>query len=244
MADPKKYELYVEGRNDQCIIGSIGYQKGHKQDPKGYILRFGENNVEIKENKNGQNGNDDKAYEMFQNALTTPQQYGAIALVVDADAIKHKNVQDRLNRFIDIIDKETGSKKVYDTNISLKKDGIILKPTNKFADIFPKVGLWIMPDNKNTGAIEHFLWKSGANEDYINTYNAAEKIVKEYEQDKSNPPVMHYIQNHHHKALVHTFLAWVEDPGNPMGTSVDKKCWNINADLVNDFMNWLNNLYC
>lgn len=244
MADSKKYELYVEGRNDQCIIASIGYQKEHKPDKDKYELKFGDNIVVIKYNKNNKNGSDDTAYMLLQDALTAPKQYGAIAIIVDADALKNKKAQDRLNRFITIVNKVNDSEIIYDTTISLKNEGIILKPADKFAGIFPKVGLWIMPDNQNTGAIEHFLWRCGVKQDYTNTYNNVEKIVTEFEKDQKQPPIMHYIPNHHHKALVHTFLAWVEDPGNPMGQSVDKKCWNIDSDLVNLFMNWLNNLYC
>lgn len=244
MVDSKKYELYVEGRNDQCIIASIGYQKKLKPNKDKYELKFGDNIVAIKYNKNDQSGSDDTAYKMLQDALTTPKQYGAIAIIVDADAYKNKKAQDRLNRFIEIVDKVNDIENIYDTTISLKNEGIILEPNDKYADIFPKVGLWIMPDNQNTGAVEYFLWKSGVNPEYINTYNAVEKVVTDYEQDKSNPPIMHYISNHHHKALVHTFLAWVEGPGNPMGQSVDKKCWNIDSDLVNLFMDWLNNVYC
>ena len=244
MADSKKYELYVEGRNDQCTIASIGYQKGLKPNKDKYELKFGDNIVAIKYNQNNQSGSDDTAYKMLQDALTTPKQYGAIAIIVDADALKNKNAQDRLKRFIEIVNKVNESEIIYDTTISLKSEGIILEPNSKYADIFPRVGLWIMPDNQNAGAIEHFLWKSGVNPDYINTYNAVEKVVNEYEQDQSDPPIIHYISNHHNKALVHTFLAWVEDPGNPMGQSVDKKCWNINSAIVNDFMNWLSKVYC
>lgn len=244
MSDSKKYELYVEGHNDQCIIASIGYQKKLKPNKDKYELKFGDNIVAIKYNQNDQSGNDDKAYEMLQNALTAPQQFGAIALIVDADADKHKKAQDRLNRFIEIVNIINDSENIYDTTISLKNEGIILEPIEKYVDIYPKVGLWIMPDNQNTGAIENFLWQSGVNTKYSNTYHTVAELVTKFEQDKSNPPITHYIPNHHHKALVYTFLAWVEDPGNPMGRSIDKECWNIESVIVNEFMNWLNKLYC
>lgn len=243
MEDDKKYELYVEGRNDQCIIASIGYQNNLKPDKDKCALLFGEHLVNIKCDNKKSNGSDDTAYELFKDALTIPQQYGAIAIIVDADDIDKKRAQDRLQKFIKIINAATAKEKVYDTNISLSANGIVLSPLKEHSAIYPQLGLWIMPDNKNSGAIESFLWQGGPKTDYQDTYNEVNRIVSELEK-KDNPKIMHYIGNHHNKALVHTFLAWVEDPGNPMGTSIDKKCWNINAKLVKDFIDWLARVFC
>ncbi len=243
MGDDKKYELYVEGRNDQCIIASIGYQNNIKPYKDKCALLFGDHLVNIKCDNKKSNGSDDTAYELLKDALTIPQQYGAVAIVVDADDFNQKRAQDRLRKFINIVNKATAEEKVYDTNVSLRADGIVLTPTKQYASIYPKIGLWIMPDNHNTGAIEHFLWQCGVEQKYNNTYSTVENTINQLEKKQDNPPVTHYISNHHHKALVHTFLAWVEEPGNPMGTSVDKKCWNINTKLVNDFIEWLTKVF-
>ena len=242
MDKEKKYELYVEGVNDKCVIASIGYQRGVKPSHDKYELKFGEHLMSIKCDKNGRNNNDATVFNLLRDALTIPQQYGAVAVVVDADDFNGKRAEDRVNKFLDIIAENNKGNEIYDLNIKLSDRGILLVPKESYQNIFPKVGLWIMPNNNETGAIESFLWQSGPKADYQDTYNEVDKIVTELERRK-NPKIMHYIENHRNKALVHTFLAWIEDPGNPMGTSVDKKCWNIQNALVESFFNWLDAVY-
>jgi hypothetical protein len=48
---------------------------------------------------------------------------------------------------------------------------------------------------------------------------------------------------HKSKARIHTWLAWQEDPGTPMGLAITKSYLDTNQELCNLFVNWLNNLF-
>ena len=48
---------------------------------------------------------------------------------------------------------------------------------------------------------------------------------------------------HFAKAKIHTWLAWQEDPGTPMGSAVTKKYLTTTPPICQAFVNWLNALY-
>ncbi|MDR6194238.1 DUF3226 domain-containing protein [Siphonobacter sp. SORGH_AS_0500] len=52
-----------------------------------------------------------------------------------------------------------------------------------------------------------------------------------------------YKDIHKAKALIHTWLAWQEDPGTPMGLGITKSYLNHNHELAIRFVTWLNALF-
>ena len=56
-------------------------------------------------------------------------------------------------------------------------------------------------------------------------------------------PDRRFTQEREPKAIVHTWLAWQEDPGLPMGLSVTNDCFDLNAPEVDAFVSWLKRLY-
>jgi len=46
------------------------------------------------------------------------------------------------------------------------------------------------------------------------------------------------------KAVIHTWLAWQEEPGKPLGTAITAKYLDAGVPEVNDFINWLRQLFC
>ena len=50
-------------------------------------------------------------------------------------------------------------------------------------------------------------------------------------------------RSHKAKARIHTFLAWQEDPGTPMGLAITKKYLQADSDSCLPFIEWLNNLF-
>lgn len=231
----KKYELYVEGDNDRCIILSLGHKRNLKPNKSERKLKFGENLVEVKSEKS----NDEQVYNFLRLALTNPSNYGALGIVIDADDFDNKRYSDRVSNFKEIL-KSIGDE-IYDTENSLTQNGIIFSPKGE-KDRYPKVGIWVMPDNNTTGAIEKFLWDAGVQDIYKDTYEKVLEVIKEIECENEKK-IRHYIDNHHFKALVHTLLSWVEEPGNPMGTSIDKCVWKTAEQNQEKFFNWLNELY-
>lgn len=45
------------------------------------------------------------------------------------------------------------------------------------------------------------------------------------------------------KALLHTWLAWQEEPGGPMGQAITKRYLNANAPYAQELMSWIRQLF-
>ena len=52
-----------------------------------------------------------------------------------------------------------------------------------------------------------------------------------------------FADGHHSKALIHTWLAWQEDPGTPMGQAVTKRYFAVEGPRVTGFLDWLKRLF-
>ena len=103
--------------------------------------------------------------------------------------------------------------------------------------ILPDVGIWIMPDNSSEGMLEHFIKHLIPEDD--NLIGRAEQTVQKLIDDNMN----RFIKKHKLKAEVHTWLAWQEQPGIPMGLAIKKEYLDTNKELANKFVNWLNKLF-
>lgn len=114
------------------------------------------------------------------------------------------------------------------------KDGTIIEPTDDDDKFLPRLGFWIMPDNQSTGILEDFLHslipESGS------LYSHVTKSV-------DSIPDRRFTQEKEPKAIVHTWLAWQEDPGLPMGLSVTNDRFDLDAPEVDAFVSWLKRLY-
>ncbi len=106
-------------------------------------------------------------------------------------------------------------------------------------DIYPRIGIWLMPDNLQSGMLEDFVKLLIRPDDLLSPF--VEKILFEIEgQDISN----RYNKDiHRAKAFVHTWLAWQQEPGRPMGTAITATYLDHNTDLCLRFVNWLNHLF-
>ena len=112
--------------------------------------------------------------------------------------------------------------------------GAIIYPNN-IDDI--KIGVWIMPDNNNNGMLEDFV--AFLIPDGDNLLPEVDSALANIEEKGLN----RYKLIHHSKARIHTWLAWQEDPGTPMGAAVTKKYLTTIPPICQEFVNWLNALY-
>lgn len=48
---------------------------------------------------------------------------------------------------------------------------------------------------------------------------------------------------HQPKAHIHTWLAWQEEPGTPMGLAITKRYLNADAPYVQQLMDWISRLF-
>ena len=100
----------------------------------------------------------------------------------------------------------------------------------------PKVGIWLMPDNQTSGALEIFLRAMVPPDDLLWKY--AEECVT------GLPIVPSAERNWTNKAVLHTWLAWRKDtPGKPIGQAVTSRDFNPYAENSLGFVDWLRRLF-
>lgn len=166
-----------------------------------------------------------KMFDLSINEQSTKYDY--VGLVVDADT----NIQ---GRWESIKEKVSKSNKYKDIPNELPPKGLVLNPSENYS---PKIGVWIMPNNNTKGMIEDFV---------ANLVDDKDELMEEAEQvlnslEKRN--IQRYKTVHRAKAKIHSFLAWQDEPGKPMGQAITAKILNPNSDKANDFINWLEELY-
>lgn len=146
-----------------------------------------------------------------------------IGIVVDAD----ENLDGKWSKLQSIF-----TKSGYQFPESPNQSGTIINKED-----FPKVGIWIMPDNNEKGMLEDFIKQLVPDDDRLMKY--VEESLLNIESSK----VQKYKEVHKSKARIHTWLAWQETPGSPMGLAIKKTYLDTNKELCVKFVNWINTLY-
>ncbi len=150
-----------------------------------------------------------------------------LGIIVDADAgvtSRWASLRDRLT------DDECGFRPenvppIHDSN------GAILRQDGR-----PTVGVWIMPNNEDAGALEMFLRTLVPGDDPL--WNYAGECV-------TNLPVLPATasDNWKNKAHLHTWLAWRGDtPGKPIGQAMNARDFDPFAPDAMAFMAWVRRL--
>jgi hypothetical protein len=100
-----------------------------------------------------------------------------------------------------------------------------------------RIGVWTMPDNKTDGMLEDFIAFLVPEKDQL--LPIADNVLLEMEQQHLNK----YSSYHKAKARIHTWLAWQEEPGTPLGQSITKKYLSTDKETCLRLINWLNGLF-
>ncbi len=95
------------------------------------------------------------------------------------------------------------------------------------------VGLWIWPNNSLDGDLERFASFLVPGEDLLLSY--AETVI-------ANLPTNLFQPSQRHKALIHSWLAWQESPGEPLGRAIQNKCLDAKSPAGESFAKWLTKL--
>lgn len=103
-------------------------------------------------------------------------------------------------------------------------------------DYRARVGVWLMPDNRTSGALEHFL-KDLVDENDPLLALAHESTAAAHERGATFPEVKHM------KAVIHAWLSWQEEPGRPFGTAIAAKYFNADSEAALSFLRWFDELY-
>jgi hypothetical protein len=115
---------------------------------------------------------------------------------------------------------------------NLPESGLISSNTTNM-----KVGIWIMPDNNLNGMLEDFI------SFLIPQNDKLLPIVQTTLDDIERRNLNNYSPNHRSKATIHSWLAWQEDPGIPMGLSITKKYLSTDEATCQKFIHWLTELF-
>ena len=100
--------------------------------------------------------------------------------------------------------------------------------------LLPRAGIWLMPDNQTTGILENFL----------QSFLPRESTLVEYvKQCVANIPDKKFRSSDESKALIHTWLAWQENPGLPFGSAITAGFLNPMCPQADSFIVWLRNLF-
>ena len=148
---------------------------------------------------------------------------GRLGIIVDADtdlASRWQSLRDKLIK--------SGYSIV---PIEPKPEGTIIQQEGQ-----PVVGIWLMPNNKVTGMLENFVSFLVPSDDIL--WPMAEDILqKVIEKDRRFP------QTQAIKAHIHTWLAWQEEPGRPMGQAITKRYFDASAPHAQQLITWIRQLF-
>ncbi len=102
--------------------------------------------------------------------------------------------------------------------------------------LLPRVGIWIMPNNRLDGTLETFLRFLVPEDDKLLPH--AERIIDELPNvepsaEKRFKPI------HRQKALMHTWLAWQQEPGKPYGQAITARYLDTSLPIAQTFAVWL-----
>lgn len=103
------------------------------------------------------------------------------------------------------------------------------------SEALPRLGVWIMPDNDSPGALEDFAALLVPEDDVL-WERARDAVDAIPENDRLFPA------GRRSKAHMHTWLAWQESPGSPMGQAIGKGDLRADAPAAQRFVAWLGRL--
>lgn len=111
--------------------------------------------------------------------------------------------------------------------------GTVLLPTDEFQ---PRIGFWLMPDNRLPGMLEHFVQFLVPEGDRLREY--ARQVI-----DAMPAEERRFREVHRAKAEIHTWLAWQKQPGLPLGLAIKTRYLDAGCAEATRFVDWLGRLY-
>ncbi len=99
----------------------------------------------------------------------------------------------------------------------------------------PKLGFWLMPNNQDSGMLEDFCAELAE--------PASLAFARQCVEEAQIRNVTTFKVVHHSKAVIHTYLAWHDEPGYPLGKAITKQALRPHTEVAVKFTNWLINLF-
>lgn len=206
--DPKRCAWYVESPNDLFVFV-------HLMEHYGVSLGF---DLE-------QKGGVDRVLETLEAQLVRKNafQFERIGIVVDAD----EDIGKRWRRVRAILERSGY------TSVPEHPDphGTIITEPDR-----PTVGVWIMPDNRLPGELEHVIAFLIPGNQENTLWQYARMIVEQL-------PERRFAEQDTIKANMHSWLAWQARPGTPMGLAVAQKFLDPGVPEAGRFVQWVQRLF-
>ena len=98
--------------------------------------------------------------------------------------------------------------------------------------LLPRVGIWLMPDNQANGILENFLRFLVPEGDSLFAH-------VEYAIESIPPKQCRFSELKKPKAMIHTWLAWQEEPGKPYGQAISARYLDPHLPAADIFATWL-----
>lgn len=99
-----------------------------------------------------------------------------------------------------------------------------------------RVGVWLMPDNQREGKLEHFLETLVKEKDRL--FPHAEKSARQAKRLGAR-----YSDTDTPKAVLHTWLAWQDDPGLPYGSAIRARYFRHDSAVAKRFVAWFRRVF-
>ncbi len=154
--------------------------------------------------------------------IIRPNPPQVIGVMIDADKSLSKRWQE-INRKLQNYS--------YELPLIPDNDGTIVTSNTEE----PKLGFWLMPNNQVSGMLEDFCAELA--EPYSLAF--ARECVTQAQAQKLTT----FKEVHRSKAEIHTYLAWHDEPDNPLGRAITKQALKPNTDLALKFTAWLMRLF-
>lgn len=168
-------------------------------------------------------GNDVRAIEKLLFAISRKLNYQAVGIVLDADQ------PDTAARWQQLQGKQT--LQPYALPAAAEPDGTIIDGPPDH----PRLGIWLMPDNVRCGMLEDFLLELADPDGIAAARDCIENVRGE--------PCAPFRDAHHSKAVIHTYLAWQDEPGKPLGQSITSHALRPHTPIAQTFTAWLTRLF-
>ena len=220
-----RFKLYVEGRDDSAVTCQLALKHQDLREPKG---KTGELAPKFEVHEDDPHGRAIHGVDQLIGRiplLLRDKGVDRIGFVVDADDA----VATRWNA----IHRALIAAGYSSTPLVADADGTIIEQP-----LQPRVGVWIMPDNRSSGVIENFI-EAMIRPDDILLPQANCCVDEAILIERRIPDGPH----HRQKAVIHTWLAWQKKSGQPQGVAIREGYVDATSDPAQRYIAWLVRLF-
>ena len=168
-------------------------------------------------------GSDERVLKRLNALISQPGPPNVIGVVLDADKtgveIRWESIRGKLRHY------------PYTFPETAASSGTIVESVGRQ----PRIGFGFMPDNSRSGMLEDFCAELAEPE----ACAFADRCVTEAQAHRWAS----FKENHRSKAVIHTYLAWQDEPGRPLGQAITTQALKPDSDLAHRFSEWLKKLF-